>query len=814
MKKVALISLLFWFLCSGYTFAQRAPTISAIFPAGGQVGQTVEISVRGSDLDGAHTLIVSGSRGVTGELFSAGGKVDTTYKSLFEDTCAQCHELRSPRNRSMTPSQWEAVVDRMISEKGAPINSSDRDNILVYLKSAARASGGLTAQLQIEPDAVLGRREIRVVGKHGGSTAFPCEIDCQTETIDAEPNDLITDAVRANPPIIINGIIKQNGDQDYFSFLAKAGDRYIFNIKAYRLDNSSQQFFNPTIILFSEKGEELAHSNGFYAFDPLIDYVFQTEGVYYLCIRDLLYRGSPACVYRLTMGNLPYNTYLFPTGGQLGSVIESTIGGTNLTKAPWQIDLTNETEGLKQIDTPYGVFPFIVSKVTSLVEADINIQDKLFSSVGATDAEAEILFQTKCVQCHEPRSPSNRPLTADDWAVTIQRMGEKQNSDISPSEAARIITFFNSEITRLSQLTASRIQLAQRIEVPVAVSGRISQPGEVDYYRFTIPEAKTLDDWWVIHPFDNPDESGFDIAYSPEKEINLEQEYIGKNNCKLKWYKTTGSGESAFSNVPEDDVIGYALTYIDSETERTEILSLGSDDGIKVWVNDQLIWSNFVHRALAPAQDVIALPLKKGSNKLLIKISNGWGPWGFLALIGGYAIELTAEAIGSPLSPSLTLLDVQGQVLQNNAGIGGTRNARIDYSFRNVGDYAVRIEDATESAGVAYTYHLSISPAAPDFAITVTPANPNVGRKGTRLLTVTATRRVGFTGDIEILVESLPDGVIAGVILKDMTQGFITLTAAGDAQLGYRVVNIIGRVKTAGNHYLRRVATPIEIYRI
>ena len=129
----------------------------------------------------------------------------------------------------------------------------------------------------------------------------------------------------------------------------------------------------------------------------------------------------------------------------------------------------------------------------------------------------------------------------------------------------------------------------------------------------------------VIHPFDNPDESGFDIAYSPEKEINLEQEYIGKNNCKLKWYKTTGSGESAFSNVPEDDVIGYALTYIDSETERTEILSLGSDDGIKVWVNDQLIWSNFVHRALAPAQDVIALPLKKGSNKLLIKISNGWG---------------------------------------------------------------------------------------------------------------------------------------------------------------------------------------------
>lgn len=41
-----------------------------------------------------------------------------------------------------------------------------------------------------------------------------------------------------------------------------------------------------------------------------------------------------------------------------------------------------------------------------------------------------------------------------------------------------------------------------------------------------------------------------------------------------------------FSNVPEDDVVGYALTYYESDQDTIEILSLGSDDGIKVWVND------------------------------------------------------------------------------------------------------------------------------------------------------------------------------------------------------------------------------------
>ena len=107
-------------------------------------------------------------------------------------------------------------------------------------------------------------------------------------------------------------------------------------------------------------------------------------------------------------------------------------------------------------------------------------------------------------------------------------MAGKENSDILPQKQARIATFVQAEARRLRELIAQRIQSAQTTEVPGGISGRISQRGEVDYYKFSVPEGKTLGSWWVIQPLDNPNETGFDIVYPPEMEIDLDKEYIGK----------------------------------------------------------------------------------------------------------------------------------------------------------------------------------------------------------------------------------------------------------------------------------------------
>ena len=842
---VQLLFTAFFLSISIPTFAQGIPRLNSLFPAGGQLGTTVEVAIQGSDLEGAHTLIIEGEPGITAQLYPVGGEVDDTHKPVFEANCGQCHELRSPNNRSMTPAQWEATVRRMVTEKGAEISTDAQTQIIAYLTSAARASGGLTAQLAIAPDAPIGLREVRVVGKHGTSTAWPFEISQTPDVLETESNNTPETATIIELPSLINGLINPGGDEDYYVFSGDEGQRCVFSVNAYRLNNISQQFFNPTLSLFDANMVELARSNGFYSLDPLLDITLPADGFYVLRIRDLLHRGNPDSVYRLTGGVLPYNTYLFPAGGTLpngnrlseeaaarfygpptppeANVVQCVIGGENLPQTEWQVELTaNEQPGLKQIRTPYGIFPFIVNAHSEAVEEDVTVQSVSDETVAQAIApqltEAEILFETKCSACHELRAPSNRALSAEEWERTITRMSNKENADITPTERNRIIAFVAQESQRLAGLVARQLEHAQHLTTPGALSGRISEPGEVDYYRLTISEGTSLGPWWVIFPFDNIDEKGFDTVYPPEVEIDFEKEYIGKEGRKIGWYKTDSRGENVFSNVPEDDVTGYALTYLESDRDQNYLLSLGSDDTIKIWVNDALVFSKYVHRPLRRADDVIQLPVSKGRNKILVKVTNGYGPWGFFADIGGYSLTVSAERLNSPLSPSLTLLNARGEVLANNAGVGGRRNAIIDYSFDEPGVYAVRIEDIAGNGGSGYVYHLDARPTTPDFAISVTPDNPNIGRGGTVLLEVALQRRVGFTEPIRLSVENLPPDITASesAILSGtgVTQGYITLTAASDAELTHRVVRVVGAVTAATGNEFRRAAIPVQVYRI
>ncbi len=180
-----------------------------------------------------------------------------------------------------------------------------------------------------------------------------------------------------------------------------------------------------------------------------------------------------------------------------------------------------------------------------------------------------------------------------------------------------------------------------------------------------------IDDWWVIEPFDNSSKIGFNFVYPPEKEIDLNKEYVGKNGRQLRWYQSYGNGTNAFSNV-EDNVVGYGLTYINSERKKTEILALGSDDGVKVWLNDKLIWSNDSVRPFVLGQDAVLMPLKKGKNKLLLKITQEQNTWGFAAGLGGKKLYLDANSILDTLHKSIQHEDpmIRDQARQVSVQIG------------------------------------------------------------------------------------------------------------------------------------------------
>ncbi len=144
----------------------------------------------------------------------------------------------------------------------------------------------------------------------------------------------------------------------------------------------------------------------------------------------------------------------------------------------------------------------------------------------------------------------------------------------------------------------------------------------------------------MIGPFPNPKDNnqkrmGLDKVYPPEKEIDLNATYTGANNQKVKW-ELKKTPENGYLNLwgkydPYELVVVYALTYIYSPKEQEVSLLLGTDDGVKVFLNDKPIHEVLTIRVAQVDKDRVPLKLQKGWNKLLLKIENNLGGYGFYA---------------------------------------------------------------------------------------------------------------------------------------------------------------------------------------
>jgi len=75
--------------------------------------------------------------------------------------------------------------------------------------------------------------------------------------------------------------------------------------------------------------------------------------------------------------------------------------------------------------------------------------------------------------------------------------------------------------------------------------------------------------------------------------------------------------------------ITYAYARIDMPEELEFMLGVGSDDAVKIWVNGNLIHSNWAARGLNIDNDLIHIRFKKGRNDILVKIQNRGGSFAF-----------------------------------------------------------------------------------------------------------------------------------------------------------------------------------------
>ena len=81
---------------------------------------------------------------------------------------------------------------------------------------------------------------------------------------------------------------------------------------------------------------------------------------------------------------------------------------------------------------------------------------------------------------------------------------------------------------------------------------------------------------------------------------------------------------------PGDHCVLYARTQVFSPVEQSVRLKIGSDDGIKLWINGELVHAHNTVRGLVPGQDQASARLQAGWNQLFVKLTQhtaGCGVW-------------------------------------------------------------------------------------------------------------------------------------------------------------------------------------------
>jgi hypothetical protein len=145
-----------------------------------------------------------------------------------------------------------------------------------------------------------------------------------------------------------------------------------------------------------------------------------------------------------------------------------------------------------------------------------------------------------------------------------------------------------------------------------------------------VPALSFVRDWQLLGPFASTGDQGHDTVYPPEREpVQLDTAYDGFAG-PLKW-------RPYHSNEDKIDLadfflyraagVAYAVSWVYSDRDQAVTLGVGSDDGVRVWVNREKIFDIKGGRQAKPGQDVIKAHLREGWNEILAKVDNIVGTW-------------------------------------------------------------------------------------------------------------------------------------------------------------------------------------------
>ncbi|MBS1723092.1 MAG: PSD1 domain-containing protein [Armatimonadetes bacterium] len=145
-----------------------------------------------------------------------------------------------------------------------------------------------------------------------------------------------------------------------------------------------------------------------------------------------------------------------------------------------------------------------------------------------------------------------------------------------------------------------------------SMESKVNEKAARDWLAARRVKPPAVGDWEVSETFPAGD---FDKAFDTETPATT-------------WAPIKLEAEKDSNFLTKENAYAYLRTTLSSEKDQDIGLRFGSDDGIKVWLNDKLIHSNKVLRALGQSIDVIRVHLSAGSNRLIVKVVNATGPGG------------------------------------------------------------------------------------------------------------------------------------------------------------------------------------------
>ena len=384
-----------WAVSAG---AQARPYIGFIYPAGGQLDTTFTIRVGGQRLDDIIGVDVTGKR-VTARLAEYHPHMGTQTVRLLREQVTEFRKFtrrygkKSARTgpNAPTEAQYQAVVRQLTKIE-------DRLKGYVQRPACGSIANVVLIEVTIHGNAEPGERELRLRTLSGVSNPMPFHVGTLREytrrplaTCEAPVLGKEEQALRKRPPenvtteiklpCTVNGQISPS-EVDRFSFRARQGQKLVITTLARQLvpylADAVPGWFQPIIEVADVNGRELAYEDDFrFKPDPVVVFEVPKDGEYRFSIRDGIYRGREDFVYRVSIGELPFVTSVYPLGESLGSPVPLEVKGVNLGRVELLKPLRSAGEGIHRIERTMNgrlinPIPFALDQLPDMFEREPN----------------------------------------------------------------------------------------------------------------------------------------------------------------------------------------------------------------------------------------------------------------------------------------------------------------------------------------------------------------------------------------------------------------------------------------------------------